>query len=375
MKIKKTLFTSCNLSLLIASIIICIVLLELFVRAFIPVSYNYWQYNRDFHHTFINNLDIVRNYWNYSLDFKTDSHGFRSKEFPYQKQKNLNRVLVIGDSITSSVSTPSNKIYTSLLQDYLNTSTSQWEVINRGIEAWSTDIEYLYLTKEGYEYEPNIILLQLSQNDVTDIVVYNITSIKNNTLIVKDWFEPPSVSQKINRYINRYSAAYRIIADFYNNQIKDRNNELNFYINEGYTPDFYTAMKKITMLIEVMNKYAAKKGSLFVVAIYADPRAVNKEYYTFWNKMQKNYLPYQELKKPIILLKDFLVKHKIEYVDTSNSINETTDYISLEDGHLSELGNKKMAELIYKKIVEINKKNNKRKTCVVKTNTKRDTPK
>lgn len=341
-----------NITVLLTTIITTLLILEIIIQHTIPVSYNYWEYNQNFHHTFSKNLNITRNYWNNSIDLTTDNQGFRSEQYPRQKPKNTKRILVLGDSITTSISIPSNKIFTKIISDNLNqNSPTKWEVINRGMEAWSTDIEYLYLTKEAYKYTPDIIILQFTQNDIIDIVAYNITQIQNNKLTIKTKFEPLTTKQKIKTYANRYSALYRLTANFYNTHIKNRQNETNFYMSNGYNQEFYEAFQKITTLIEAMNQYAKKQNSTFIIAIYADPRAVNKEYYEFWKKLQKNYIPQNELQKPIDLLTKHLTKQKIPFTDTSNTINETSDYISLEDGHLSAKGNQKMADAIYQKII------------------------
>ena len=142
-----------NSLLVLFSFFVGLVLMELLVQATVPVSYHHWEFNEDFGHTFMKNLSFLnRNvkYVNYSVDIKTDSQGFRNKEVPYEKQMHSKRIMVLGDSMTASVSVPSDNMYTHVLFENLNNlSPFTWEVVNRGVEDWGTDKEYIYFIKEG----------------------------------------------------------------------------------------------------------------------------------------------------------------------------------------------------------------------------------
>ena len=77
---------------------------------------------------------------------KINEKGLRGKEYPYEKQKNTFRVLMLGDSITFG-----------------------FEVINAGVQGYGTDQELIFLQNEGLKYHPDLVVLNFcTENDFYD---------------------------------------------------------------------------------------------------------------------------------------------------------------------------------------------------------------
>lgn len=341
--------------------------IEVVLHLFFPISYHRWEFNDDFHHLFIKNLDVVTRhsrYINYSVNVITDSVGFRSSEFNYSKSNLTKRILVVGDSHTASVKIPTEQMYTAILSQHLNENSSvKWEVINRGMEDWGTDVEYLYYTKEGYKYKPDIVLLQFTSNDFLNVYLMNITSIENNTLIVRDKFPPRSLLQKFLLWLNGKSGLYRLAAEFYEGIRGESNGSHYLFYSQGTFEYFCDTLNKTGMLIKGMQSAAFKNSSDFIVIIIPDPQLINKEHYDFWNQtIYKNYAPQKDMANSTLLLIDYFKKNKIKYVDTSDVVHETKDYINFDDGHLSITGSKKLGDLVYAKLVEFGKVDKKKKS-------------
>ena len=389
-----------NFSVLLITLILVYIITEIILNAYFPPSaQNYWEFNEFFDHTFVSNLNVsVYGGDGQKIDLVTDSQGFRSKEFNYSKDNSVKRIMVLGDSVTASTGVTSAQMFTTILSQSLNNAELlpnsyikhkssanltfatqnkhktqksnngkvRWEVINRGIEAWGLDVEHNYWFKDGRRYKPDILLLQLHMNDFDDAVtaqlsnpdlnfsslfLYNTTTTAAGFVVV-DKFRYESLSNKMRLFLNRHSALYRLIAKFYYAHFKFRSHyEPAFYQNSSYTDVFYAIFKRLAVLIEEINNDAKKDGVEFIIILYQEPRTINNEYYAYWDKIYeragKKNMPQKDMQVPLKLIKDFLQKNSIKFIDTAQTINAMEDFVSVEDGHLSAVGNKKMADLIF----------------------------
>jgi hypothetical protein len=86
----------------------------------------------------------------------TNSKGFRGKnEYPYSKDQEKVRILVLGDSFTFGDEVSDNETYCCYLQEMIPHA----EVINMGVHGYGHDQMLILLKEEGLKYEPDIILL------------------------------------------------------------------------------------------------------------------------------------------------------------------------------------------------------------------------
>lgn len=102
-----------------------------------------------------------------------NSKGLRDREYPYAKPENTFRILVLGDSFTEGYDVDIEHLFTEILEMELNRSSNatRFEVINAGTGGYSTDQEYLYFVTEGFQYQPDIVILMMYP---TNDVYYNI---------------------------------------------------------------------------------------------------------------------------------------------------------------------------------------------------------
>lgn len=102
-------------------------------------------------------------------DTHINSRGFRDKEYDIKKDRNVFRILCLGDSSTFGFNVRLEDTYHSLLEDRLNKQFSQsgirYEVINAGVTGYSS-YQGLYLYKlKGIRYAPDIVIFYLGLND------------------------------------------------------------------------------------------------------------------------------------------------------------------------------------------------------------------
>src|SRR5882724_5248615 len=86
----------------------------------------------------------------------TNSKGLRGKkDFPYIKNKETLRILILGDSFTFGDEVSDDETYSYYLQQML----SHTEVINMGVHGYGHDQMLILLREEGIKYEPDIVIL------------------------------------------------------------------------------------------------------------------------------------------------------------------------------------------------------------------------
>lgn len=94
---------------------------------------------------------------------RINENGLRDREHSYERQNEIERILVLGDSFAWGYGVEESERFSQRLEEALGA-----EVINAGVSGYSTDQELLWYMNEGIKYETNIVILVLAGNDVGD---------------------------------------------------------------------------------------------------------------------------------------------------------------------------------------------------------------
>ena len=125
---------------------------------------------------------------------KINSHGLRDYDYQYKKNNGTFRILALGDSSTFAYGNKMEDGYTKVLERSLNAFPNKKyekiEVINSGHPGFNTRDEYNYLRLYGLKYLPDLIVVGVMSNDISD-------SLK---LVIKDGVDssPGSYWLKLN---------------------------------------------------------------------------------------------------------------------------------------------------------------------------------
>lgn len=130
----------------------------------------------------------------------SNGHGFRDKDRYYDNPKNSFRILVIGDSNTFGAVVPADKTYTRILENRLHSEGLNVEIINMAYGGWATDQQFEALKREGILYEPDVVILQFTTNDLKDNLYYRDLAAKGE----KPFYYSIGQDGMLKRLINPY---------------------------------------------------------------------------------------------------------------------------------------------------------------------------
>lgn len=104
----------------------------------------------------------------YDVEERINSKGLRGHEYPYDKPREVYRILVLGDSFTEGYTVEFEDVFTEVLARRLNGAAGgkRLQVINAGTGGYSTDQELLFLRSEGHKYGADLVILMFVHNDV-----------------------------------------------------------------------------------------------------------------------------------------------------------------------------------------------------------------
>lgn len=104
-----------------------------------------------------------------SIEFRINAQGLREdRDHPYAKPAGVQRIVALGDSFTIGYEVEERACFARVLERELRGRGFKVEVLNAGVSGFSTAEECLYLERELYKYEPDVVLLTFFENDLLD---------------------------------------------------------------------------------------------------------------------------------------------------------------------------------------------------------------
>ena len=158
-----------NLSLIIISLLITVLLIEVMVRIFWAApKFKYPQTLHQYHETLGWEMIPNQKANTYGVPVSINSHGLRDDEFSEKKPDDTKRILVLGDSVTFGVNVEGAKTYPNQLEKLMNEQApkKKYEVINAGVQRYFTYQEIDYLRLKGVAFKPDIVILGFYVNDL-----------------------------------------------------------------------------------------------------------------------------------------------------------------------------------------------------------------
>lgn len=242
--------------------------------------------------------------------YSFNSKGLRGKEFSARKNKDIFRIICIGNSNTFGWWVDDQDTYPQQLEDILNTTTNhkkKFEVINAGILGYTSFQGLKFLNRDILANEPDLIIAYFGPADASSAFYFD-KEIKNTQLLKLQYLLNQSfIYQLANRLVSSWMKS--ILAHYSNLKVR-------------VTPeDYFANCKK-------MKELCFERGIkiLFVRPIYFNYGSICK---------------ITEYQRPFMIDIYSVLKEK-------NKENE----LSFDDVHPTPAGYRIIAETIYKAVME-----------------------
>lgn len=301
----------------------------------------------------------------FSTTFRTNSNGFRDKEYDLHKPEGVTRIVAVGDSHTWGFGVDDHEVYSEVLESLLPNT----EVINLGVTGYSLNQEIKYFAREGTKYKPDILLLGFTLNDIyrpelDDKNAKTATAPATETRAPKKEKEPffRSIKKALDKtylykfFIDRINTNKSVVRLFTKLGLKEPpagfegldNNLMPALITY---PDVLSKSFEVTKseLLE-LKKLASERGTRLIIVVIpalqsVDPLALRHSIaYTRFDTTDF------DLDKPYKLLGEFANDANIELIYFTNSFRQAHDegrqlYL-IRDIHLTSFGHDLLAREI-----------------------------
>ena len=103
----------------------------------------------------------------FRADIKTDAHGLRDDyRGDTTKPAGVFRVLCLGDSFTLGYTVQRDELFVDMLEHWWRAEGRKVEVVNAGVQAYSTDQQLAWLETHGAAWSPDLVLVFPYENDI-----------------------------------------------------------------------------------------------------------------------------------------------------------------------------------------------------------------
>jgi lysophospholipase L1-like esterase len=99
------------------------------------------------------------------VDFRTNSHGLRDREIPYERLPGKLRIAMLGDSLTVGWGVPFDAMFSKRIERLYAAAGIDAEAVNLGVGNYNTVQEVQAFLTKGHRYKPDVIVLNYFVND------------------------------------------------------------------------------------------------------------------------------------------------------------------------------------------------------------------
>jgi lysophospholipase L1-like esterase len=206
-----------------------------------------------------------------------NSLGLRGPEIAEAPGDRL-RVVVLGDSFTYGVGVEDDETFSARLAEL----DPHLEVLNLGVNNYSTTQELLLLRERGLAFEPRVVVLAFFWNDVPDSFKREFPAFRLDEGVLRypeprSPADPPLMSWEASRKPLRHSYAYRFLSDRLDLLRWRVSLALGRPIDDPYVlreDEVEPAWSLIRAVLLEMDRLAREAGSVLLVALIPDQTLV-----------------------------------------------------------------------------------------------------
>jgi len=120
------------------------------------------------------------------VEFRINGQGMRADhDFAYQKPEGVRRIVCLGDSFTAGYEVQQEETFACVLERTLAARGHRVEVLNAGVSGFSNAEEVLYLERELWRYDPDVVLLSFFANDLDDNLRTGLFGLQDGALVAR----------------------------------------------------------------------------------------------------------------------------------------------------------------------------------------------
>lgn len=284
------------------------------------------------------NTQVLSESREYKVEYKINSKGLRDIERSYDKRDEQLRILCIGDSITFGWGIDAQQRFTNILES----SFKNTEVINMGVQGYGIDQNLLFLRQEGVKYHPALVLMYVISPDFKRAYYSEMWGKQKPQFLLDDKEELLLSNVPVPKVRGFYLENPMLYWSRY------------YLCKKSYL--FWVIQNKIDNLKMAKNYLANNRESL----------SSDKIGYSYWRQLDKTILKNIQITaalsnaKVVIVgslsrsIKQFLRENNIYFCENPLVYykGRRSDICYAEFSHPNALGNKLIAEGIYKYLVE-----------------------
>lgn len=309
------------------------------------------------------------------INVRINSKGLRDREIQYQKDSGTHRILFLGDSFTEAFQVSLESTFAKQLECKLNVERGDFEVINAGFAGVGTDWQLLFYRREGYKYDPDLVIVVFFQNDVFDNYRSKDLLESRDSASV---YEGKGFMVRLKQFLATRSSAYNYIggtlpkyapriAQFFMNiglissQPVDTDQEPEqlhwLVLSKEYPPVWMEAWEVTRLILMELKKEVEANGANLAIVSIPFKEQVYEELWNLQLALPGMKSREWDLEKPDRVLAQILKEVGIPLLcllpEFKNVGGDTRLYL-LGDGHLNAKGHSLTAELIHNWLVQEN---------------------
>ena len=304
-----------------------------------------------------------------------NSKGLRDVEHHYKKRSDVYRILVLGDSYTEGVDVELTDTFSKRLETLLNARGLFCEVINAGVGGYGTDQELIFLTREGWKYDPDLVIVAFTiDNDVHDNMSKGYCKENSTGLVCAQKTDGMRRRMLIRfkafaqRHFQSYFFVQKKTARLY--AVRSILSKLGFteFQNTddskgGLPVEFHTLLRQpskatirgwrlTTAILRRMNREAQQHGAAFLLVTIPSRLQVEEDILQRTLEAARLNISDLDLGQPNKILLEFGIAQNIPIVDLLPVFRAATmEGVRLSDGHWNKAGHALAAEIICQQLV------------------------
>lgn len=272
---------------------------------------------------------------------KISSKGLRDREFGEQKPVGKKRIAIIGDSYIAGNQVKVENTVPKKLENIIDTRRA--EVINFGVSGFGLDQKTLYLTSKVLRYDPDIIFLFVSSNDLDDIKRNALVSFDGKNLKFHEKDPDNSGLKKVRKLANKSNLLTYLYYNIKQKKLEKQNLRMEHKLYLGLFDQEVQAYATISeALIKEANRKAQENGSRFIVVLGVDKLQIHAD-----DKKDFKNIYEKDIDKADFFnnyFAKFASENEIMVVNLYSTFAESKGELFFrKDGHWNELGNELVA--------------------------------